>query len=185
MQTVKIPDYVSPTWSCVINGKTYSYPSGTTQSVPDEVAALIANIESGQPQKRPRPAAGVTEIGENSTDYEVPTAKAVKDYADEQAGDRYTKAETDTLLLKKQGKYVAHSITLTAVGWDSTDLTQTVTVTGVTAANDIDVASAPSNYEEYGKAGIYAVTQATDSVTFKCKKVPENNITVYIRIWEG
>lgn len=41
MATIKIPDYMHP-FECEINGKHYGpYAPGTTQDVPDEVAALI------------------------------------------------------------------------------------------------------------------------------------------------
>lgn len=39
-KTVKIPSDRNP-WTCNINGVPYSYTAGSTQSVPDEVAALI------------------------------------------------------------------------------------------------------------------------------------------------
>ena len=39
-KTVKIPTDRNP-WTCNINGVPYSYTAGSTQSVPDEVAALI------------------------------------------------------------------------------------------------------------------------------------------------
>ena len=47
-QTVKIPDSSNP-FVVKINNDEYSYPAGTTQSVPDEVASVIAAHNSAQP----------------------------------------------------------------------------------------------------------------------------------------
>lgn len=47
-KSVKIPNTANP-WRCTINGVEYAYAPGTTQSVPDEVAALIAQIEEYPP----------------------------------------------------------------------------------------------------------------------------------------
>ena len=40
MKTVKIPESASP-WTCIIDGVKYTYPSGVTMQVPDQVAALV------------------------------------------------------------------------------------------------------------------------------------------------
>lgn len=40
MKTVKIPESASP-WTCIIDGVKYTYPSGATMQVPDQVAALV------------------------------------------------------------------------------------------------------------------------------------------------
>lgn len=55
MKTVMIPSNVTPNFVCEINGKVYSYPAGTEQSVPDEVAALIGNINAMIPQEAAAP----------------------------------------------------------------------------------------------------------------------------------
>lgn len=49
MKTVLIPSDVTPFCEAKINGKTYRYPSGTAQNVPDEVASLIENINALTP----------------------------------------------------------------------------------------------------------------------------------------
>lgn len=51
METVTIPNNMRP-WRCIVNGAKYEYPGGTVQTVPDEVAALIAEWERNQPPKR-------------------------------------------------------------------------------------------------------------------------------------
>ncbi|MBR6271394.1 MAG: hypothetical protein IKR26_04500 [Lachnospiraceae bacterium] len=53
MVTIKIPDYSQPNWSCEIDGIRYSYPAGSTQEVPDAVAAVINNYKAMQPQTAP------------------------------------------------------------------------------------------------------------------------------------
>lgn len=78
-RSVKIPSTPAPTFTCVINGTAYSYASGTTQTVPDEVAALIDNINRNKPKEDDPTITIVTSIGESSTDKDVPTAKAVYD----------------------------------------------------------------------------------------------------------
>lgn len=45
-KTVMIPSSDQEMWVCRINHKEYSYPQGTQQSVPDEVAELIASINA-------------------------------------------------------------------------------------------------------------------------------------------
>lgn len=76
--------------------------------------------------------------------------------------------------------------TLSASGWSN--LKQTVTVQGVTAANDILVSCNPSSasvMEAWSKAGVYASAQTTNSITFTCTKVPTVNLTANIMILEG
>lgn len=46
-KTVMIPSNMNP-WVCYINNNIYSYPAGTEQSVPDEVAALIESIKPAE-----------------------------------------------------------------------------------------------------------------------------------------
>ncbi|MBR5948251.1 MAG: hypothetical protein IKZ82_06330 [Clostridia bacterium] len=47
-KTVIIPSDRNP-WTCVINETRYSYEAGSTQTVPDEVADLIARGEATEP----------------------------------------------------------------------------------------------------------------------------------------
>lgn len=49
-KSVKIPAWPDP-WICHINERTYSYPAGTTQTVPDGVAALIAANQAMEPKE--------------------------------------------------------------------------------------------------------------------------------------
>lgn len=50
---VMIPTFMQPDFVCTINNVTYRYKAGTTQTVPDEVAELIANINAQEPVENP------------------------------------------------------------------------------------------------------------------------------------
>lgn len=79
-------------------------------------------------------------------------------------------------------KSQAKTASLTVAGWDSSALTQTVSVAGVTASNNIIVAPAPASHEAWGAAGIRATAQASGTVTFTCATVPTEAITAQILI---
>lgn len=69
MVTVKIPDNAHP-WRCSINGTEYCYEAGSTQSVPDEVAQLIHDIEAAAKQPAPvDPPFPVPEGGSSLPEY--------------------------------------------------------------------------------------------------------------------
>lgn len=51
MKTIKIPECMNP-FEVTINGKHYSYPAGTTQEVPDEVAAVIEAHEQNHKENQ-------------------------------------------------------------------------------------------------------------------------------------
>lgn len=79
----------------------------------------------------------------------------------------------------------ADSVTLTAAGWDSSTKTQTCTVSGVTAFNIVIVAPSPDSQDAYTKAGVKCTAQAENSLTFTCKSVPTEALTVNIVIMNG
>ena len=70
--------------------------------------------------------------------------------------------------------------TLLAANWSSS--TQTVTVQGVTANNNVIVAPAPASAADYASAGIICTAQSTNSLTFTCTQTPSNDITVNVAI---
>ena len=70
---------------------------------------------------------------------------------------------------------------LTVAGWSSN--TQSVTVTGVTANNLVEVSPAPGSFDAYAKARVYCSAQAANSLTFKCTTTPTAALTVNIIIW--
>lgn len=47
--SVKIPTTANP-WKCRLNGVEYSYPAGSTQTVPDGVAKIIASMGTFPPE---------------------------------------------------------------------------------------------------------------------------------------
>lgn len=94
-----------------------------------------------------------------------------------------TLIKTDIATLKPS----ACLVTLKASGWDATAKTQSVTVNGVTA----DEAScmiipmpAVANQSAYNDAGVNAVGQSADGVTFGCDSVPSVDLKVWVT-WES
>ena len=94
-----------------------------------------------------------------------------------------TLIKTDLSTLKPS----ACLVTLKASGWDATAKTQTVTVSGVSA----DEAScmiipmpAVANQSAYNDAGVNAVGQSADGVTFGCDSVPSVDLKVWVT-WES
>ena len=71
-------------------------------------------------------------------------------------------------------------VLLTSANWSSN--TQTVTATWVTAWNSIVISPAPSSFDDYTTAVIYCSAQASNSLTFTCKREPTTDITVNVLI---
>ena len=70
------------------------------------------------------------------------------------------------------------SVTLSTSGWSSNS--QTATVSGVTSNSILIISPAPTSISAYGAYGVYASSQSTNSVTFKCESVPESSLTVNV-----
>ena len=70
------------------------------------------------------------------------------------------------------------SATIPVESW--TDNTCTVSVSGVTATNIIWVMPAPESVNDYSVAGIVATEQSAGAITFTCKTVPTNTITINV-----
>ena len=94
-----------------------------------------------------------------------------------------TLIKTDISALKPS----ACLVTLKASGWDATAKTQTVTVSGVSA----DEAScmiipmpAVANQSAYNDAGVNAVGQSANGVTFGCDSIPSVDLKVWVT-WES
>lgn len=77
-QTITIPSDRNP-YVVEINGVKYEYKAGSSVTVPDEVAALIANNAANAPKQDDPTVNLVTSVSSSSTDKEIPTAKAVYD----------------------------------------------------------------------------------------------------------
>lgn len=87
MKTIMIPECMNP-FEVIINGVKHSYPAGTEQEVPDEVAAVIENHVDGA-HNVPRSAAGDYDVvvnvyyrGDDETgDFEQKVDLLAGDYA--------------------------------------------------------------------------------------------------------
>lgn len=86
----------------------------------------------------------------------------------------------DVALNGKQEKHKTDSVQLAASGWANNK--QTVSLNGMTENTTIIVASAPENYEDYSKAGVYCSAQAVDSLTFTCRSVPTTTLKANVMI---
>lgn len=73
------------------------------------------------------------------------------------------------------------TISLAAANWSSNTIT--VTATGVTASNTVEVSPAPGSFDVYSKSRVYCYSQAANSLTFKCFTTPSSNLSVNVIIW--
>lgn len=73
--------------------------------------------------------------------------------------------------------------TLAASGWSSAKK-QTVSVTGVTAANTVVVTPAPASLSAYGSAGVCCSAQSEGKLTFTADVMPTVSLTVNILIYD-
>lgn len=71
------------------------------------------------------------------------------------------------------------TITIATSAWSNKSAT--VSVSGVTADNAVDVAPAESSYDAYTTAGIRASSQGSGTLTFICKTVPTVAINVNVK----
>lgn len=85
-----------------------------------------------------------------------------------------------TLISGAQPKHITTICNLIVSGWSN--LTQTVSVDGVTANNTVIAVPAPETFTAYGQAGVYCSAQANGSLTFKCKTVPAESVSANILI---
>ena len=122
--------------------------------------------------------------------------------------DSYNKSEIDTKLTEKADKATSLSgygitdgvttgslntaingfkkitwptIAIATSAWSNK--TATVSVSGVTADNAVDVAPADSSYDAYTSSGIRASAQGSGTLTFTCKTVPTVAISVNVKVY--
>ena len=122
--------------------------------------------------------------------------------------DAYTKTQTDDLLAKKASASHTHTksqitdmptklsqftndkgfkkitwstITIATSAWS--DKTATVSISGVTADNAVDVAPVEPTFDAYINAGIRATSQGSGTLTFTCKTVPTVAISVNVKVY--
>lgn len=79
--------------------------------------------------------------------------------------------------------YTTATGTLTVAGWSSNS--QTVSVAGVTASNDVIVAPAPASASAYAAAGVVCTAQGAGTLTFTCTTTPTAALTANVMAFEG
>lgn len=79
-------------------------------------------------------------------------------------------------------KHTTATVSLAAGSWNANNQ-QTVTVSGVTASNLIQVSPAPATWTSAYECGIYCSAQAANSLTFTCMSKPTVAITMNIVIF--
>ena len=90
------------------------------------------------------------------------------------------KNSTVTEALNGKASVSSATASLTVAGWDAAAKTQTVTVSEVTADRIVQVSPAPVSIEAYIKAEIYCTAQGAGTLTFTCKTVPTEDITMNV-----
>ena len=102
----------------------------------------------------------------------------------------------ESLIINENGELSVNSdivkpniaqVTLLASAWDSAGKTQTIAVSGVSADENAQlIIPTPviSSQTAYYESGILCTGQAVDSLTFTCKSVPMEDLTVYVVIQE-
>lgn len=89
----------------------------------------------------------------------------------------------DSLMGEKENKHSTVNAELTFANW--TNMTQTISVLGVTTDNTVFISPAPVSQDMYSNSGIYCTSQSAGSLIFTCKSVPSTDLTVNIVILGG
>ena len=136
------------------------------QEVWAKIKAAIPNVPSWALAST-KPTYTKAEIGlgnvDNTSDADKPVSTAVQ----------------TALNAKASGKFI--QVTLPSTGWTA-DTERAITATGVTATSNIILSPVPSSVENWLAADMLCVSQATDSLGFKCATVPTAEITVGVFI---
>lgn len=86
----------------------------------------------------------------------------------------------ETLSSKYAQKSISKTVTLTAGGWSN--LSQTVSISGITANNNIVISPASESYDNYCQAGVRCSAQTSGKLTFTCLDTPSTALTVNVCI---
>lgn len=78
------------------------------------------------------------------------------------------------------GANVVETATLMVANWNG--LSQTVSVSNITASNTIIITPAPASHATYCEAGVYCSAQANGTLTFTCTETPTVDLTVNVLI---
>ena len=76
------------------------------------------------------------------------------------------------------------TVTLSADDWDNSN-EQEVIVSGITSTCGVLASPVPTYIQSYADYGVYALSQATNTITFKCREIPDADIPVNIAWWES
>mgnify|MGYP004509634231 CR=1 FL=1 len=76
-------------------------------------------------------------------------------------------------------------VTLAAAGWNTTSKTQTVTVTGISAIESLQLITPIAHTDSrtaYNETGCKAIKHDTNNITFICDTIPSEDLKVWINI---
>lgn len=82
----------------------------------------------------------------------------------------------------KQNALAGTSVQLPTGGWNTSSLTQTVSVTGVTVSSLLWIGPDAGSWNEYGTCGVRATAQGEGTITFQCDTIPAGILTANIII---
>lgn len=85
-------------------------------------------------------------------------------------------------LQNKQDALSSASVQLPTGGWNTSALTQTVNVAGVTVSSLLWIGPDAGSWDEYGTCGVRATAQGEGTVTFQCDTIPTGILTANIII---
>lgn len=170
MKTVIIPNDYHP-FVIEVNGVKYTYPEGTEQSVPDEVASAIENYYKLQPQERPTDG-GVLPYVSGENNGEVLT---VKDGAWQ---NREAAKELPAVTSANNGKVLKVSSGKWAIGTDNgTSVTANPTLAGTEAAlTGLQVGSTKYKVEAGGVENGYVLIDITSGSAGTINSVKFNDV---------
>ena len=99
-----------------------------------------------------------------------------------QANWNETSSSSDAYIKNKPTipKVSSVTVSLTVANWSNNS--QTVSVTGVTASNNVIVSPAPASIDNYVAGGIKCTAQASNSLTFTCTTTPSAAISVNVLV---
>ena len=100
---------------------------------------------------------------------------------------RHTNSDLDLITPTDIGaaSLVIKTITLTSSAWDTTNLTQSINVDGISAIETdqfITITPASTSQAVYYESGILCTGQAENSLMFKATTIPTKNLKVYVTI---
>lgn len=121
----------------------------------------------------------VNAAGEAATQAQT-YAEQAKAYADEAKNGYIADGSVTAEKIVAGAVSDSFTVSLPAAGW--ADNAQTVAANGVTADNTVVVSPAPESYDAYAESMIRCADQDENSLTFACKDVPADDITVNVTV---